>query len=127
MRKVKSCYIAGPMRGIPEYNYPAFMAAAELLRGLGWMAYNPAEMDIAKDFEDYASRSLDEQKLHDSAQAARRFAQRDLNVIIEKLQAERGDTLFMLPGWENSTGAQAEVAVARWVMIPVIPIEEAKP
>jgi hypothetical protein len=112
------------MRGIPEYNYPAFMKAANDLRALGWTVYNPAEMDIEEDHEDYAARTIEEQQLHDTAAAARRFARRDVSVLLDKLAAEKGDAVFVLPGWENSTGANAEVAVARWAMLPVIPVPQ---
>lgn len=36
-------YIAGPMTGLPEYNFPAFYAAAERWRAYGWDVINPAE------------------------------------------------------------------------------------
>lgn len=36
-------YIAGPMTGYPEYNYPAFHAAADRLRALGHQVENPAD------------------------------------------------------------------------------------
>ena len=36
-------YIAGPMTGLPDFNYPAFNAAAAKLRALGLEVLNPAE------------------------------------------------------------------------------------
>lgn len=36
-------YLAGPMSGIPDYNYPAFNAEAARLRALGHHVENPAE------------------------------------------------------------------------------------
>ena len=39
----KRIYLAGPMTGLPEYNYPAFHAEAARLRGLGFHVENPAE------------------------------------------------------------------------------------
>lgn len=36
-------YLAGPMTGLPQYNYPAFMGQAARLRGLGYHVENPAE------------------------------------------------------------------------------------
>ncbi|MGB3485339.1 MAG: DUF4406 domain-containing protein [Mycobacterium sp.] len=39
-------YVAGPMRGIPEFNFPAFHAAAAKLRADGHHVFNPAERDI---------------------------------------------------------------------------------
>ncbi len=113
------------MRGLPEYNYPAFMDAAQLLRNLGWKVYNPAEMDIEEDAEDYTVRTLDEQKLHDTAHAARKFARRDLGILTNVLKAEDGDAIIVLPGWNNSTGAQAEVPVAKWVMLQFKTLSEA--
>lgn len=36
-------YIAGPMTGLPEFNFPAFHAAAKAWRDAGWEVLNPAE------------------------------------------------------------------------------------
>lgn len=115
-----SCYLAGPMRGIVDYNYPAFMDAARRLRIAGWKVFNPAEMDMKEDKEDYTERTLAEQKIHDSARAARRFAERDIAVLIGKLRAEKDDAIVMLPGWEDSTGATTERKVAIWVKLRVL-------
>lgn len=36
-------YLAGPMTGLPNYNYEAFNAEAARLRALGYHVENPAE------------------------------------------------------------------------------------
>jgi len=113
------CYIAGPMRGIEKYNYPAFMSAAKELRALGWKVFNPAEMDIAADVEDYTAYTLEQQQLHSTHANARRFARRDLGILTDALAAELGDMVIVLPGWEHSVGAKAEVAVGEWVGLPI--------
>lgn len=38
-------YLAGPMSGLPEYNYPAFNDAAARLREAGFFVANPAEIE----------------------------------------------------------------------------------
>lgn len=39
-------YIAGPMSGLPELNFPLFHAEAKRLRALGYEVVNPAEVNI---------------------------------------------------------------------------------
>lgn len=41
-------YLAGPMRGYAEFNFPAFHAAAARLREQGHTVFNPAERDIER-------------------------------------------------------------------------------
>lgn len=38
-------YLAGPMTGIPDLNFPAFHAAAASLRASGFEVVNPAEIN----------------------------------------------------------------------------------
>ncbi len=119
------CYIAGPMRGVEEYNYPEFMRVAKVLRDIGYEVFNPAEMDIAKDSEDYTVLTIDQQNQTDSPARRRKFARRDLEVLLYELRAEDGDILMTLENWEFSGGANAEVAVAHWVSLPVMDEQEA--
>lgn len=41
---MKRIYIAGPMRGYPEHNVPAFNRAADRFRALGWDVVNPVDL-----------------------------------------------------------------------------------
>ena len=121
------CYIAGPMRSRPQFNYPAFFAAQAELERAGWQVFNPARMDIEND--DGGPRldlTFAEQKAHSGGAAtSRRYAARDLKVILWRLRAEDGDAVVMLDGWEDSTGATAERAVAKWVGLTILTLEEA--
>ena len=38
-------YLAGPMRGIANFNFPAFDFAAHKLRNQGFYVFSPAERD----------------------------------------------------------------------------------
>lgn len=91
-------YLAGPMRGIPEFNFPQFHSAAAWLRGQGYEVFNPAEHD-AQDTE--ARYSVD------PLGVAREVFGRDTAWI-----CAQADAVATLPGWHNSKGAKAEVALA---------------
>ena len=118
----KRCYLSGPMRGIDEYNYPEFNRVAATLRSAGWTVFNPAEMDADADTENYAKHSLEQQEEADTAENVRRFARRDLEVLLS-LRPENGDVVFVLPGADDSAGAQAEIAVARWLKLVVTAVD----
>lgn len=100
-------YIAGPMTGIPLYNFPAFEAAADDLRRLGYDVVSPRELDavdgIVADPEGKASPP--EQYAH--------FLSRDLYAIAT-VQA-----VALLPGWESSGGVSVELAFARTLGLKV--------
>jgi hypothetical protein len=104
-------YIAGPMRGIAEFNFPAFHAAAANLRAAGYEVFSPAEKDIehhGADISDGNDTGCLEQASMQHGFSLRRALGDDTKWICEK-----ADVVAVLPGWENSKGAQAEVALAR--------------
>ena len=125
--KHSRCYLAGPMRSKPEFNYPAFFYAALDLRAAGWSVFNPAEQDVLDDDQplDFLDMIQDDQEAHAGLPSnARRYARRDLDAILA-LRAEEGDVIVVLPDWEDSLGARAEVAVAQWVGLQVLPLAQA--
>lgn len=89
-------YIAGPMSGLPEWNYPAFHDAADLLTARGFIPLNPARTD-GRDgcvsWVDFMRASL-----------------RDLADC---------DGVCTLTGWGESRGAALEVHIARSLDLPV--------
>ena len=87
---MKRIYISGPMSNIPEFNFPAFYSEAKYLRDQGCDVVNPAEMDIGDP----------------STLIWHECLRRD---IIELMSC---DSIWMLPGWSESKGAQLEHHIA---------------
>lgn len=85
-------YIAGPMRGEPEHNFPAFNRAAALFRASGFVVVNPVEVGLMFG--------------NDPAVSGADYVREDL------LHVCRCDAVALLPRWERSVGARCEVAVA---------------
>src|SRR6185312_2641116 len=44
----RTIYLAGPMQGYPQFNFPRFNAVAACLRQDGSFVFNPAEKDIER-------------------------------------------------------------------------------
>lgn len=108
-------YIAGPMSGIPQFNYPAFDAAASRLRKEGFDVVSPAEMD-SDEVRNIALRS-ETGNLSELAPTGETWG--DMLAADIKLIADEVDAVFVLPGWENSRGARLEAFVATSVQKPV--------
>ena len=104
---MKRIYIAGPMRHYRDFNFPAFHAAAAQLRAQGHFVFNPAEHDESVYGVGFAKSETGD--LADLPQFnLRKALAEDLNFIITEATA-----IAMLPGWEFSKGANAELAAAR--------------
>jgi hypothetical protein len=88
-------YVAGPMSGLQDFNYPAFHAAAAHLRSLGYHVENPAEnpAPASGKWEAYMRLAL--------------------------AQLLTCDTIAMLPGWQKSRGAVIEHRLATELGIAV--------
>jgi hypothetical protein len=115
-------YLAGPMRGVPEFNHPAFRKAATILRLQGHVVFSPAENDI----ETFGIDFLNLNQAGDEYEAARiigttaldmrrKVIRVDLNWICDEAEA-----IALLPGWEVSLGARVERALADFLGLPVL-------
>lgn len=92
---MKRIYIAGPMSGLPELNFPAFHAAAAELRAQGYDVVNPAEINADPTAGWVACMRLD------------------------IAQLVTCDQILLLPGWESSRGATLERHIAQMLEMPV--------
>ena len=88
-------YIAGPMSGCEDYNYPAFMAAQKVLEALGYEVENPASGGQVEGWKwtDYMRRGI--------------------------AQLVTCDGVAMLPGWRESRGARIERQLALDIKLAV--------
>lgn len=82
-------YIAGPMTGLPELNFPAFHAEAKRLRALGYEVVNPAEINV------------------DPSTGWAQCMRADIKELVTC------DGIAMLHGWEKSKGATLEQHIAK--------------
>ena len=76
------------MTGLPEHNFPAFMAAEETLAASGFVVLNPARNELPADAS-WAD-----------------CMRKDIAMLLE------ADELHLLPGWLKSKGARLEAEIA---------------
>ncbi len=98
--RTRTIYLAGPMRGLPDFNYPEFSRVAGLLRDHRHHVYNPAEFP------------------HDGPPGA--FPIREAFAEYADFITRWADTIVLLPGWQASVGATAEHALARVCGLDII-------
>lgn len=89
-------YIAGPMTGLPDLNFPAFNAAADALRTQGWHVENPAAHGVidGAQWEDYLAYDI--------------------------TRLGTCGAIYLLPGWEKSKGATLEAHIAKTLGLQVL-------
>lgn len=98
---MKRCYIAGPMTGLKDFNFPAFHDAAAQLRARGLEVENPAE--------------------NPKQPCGAWLAYMRLAVC----QVAKVDGLVLLPGWEKSQGARVEFNLAVGLGLSVMTLADA--
>lgn len=101
-------YLAGPMRGYKDFNFPAFFDAEVNLKLLGYTVFNPARRDVDAHGPDVCKSETGD--LKDIAHVGfnhRETMKCDLSWICDEAEA-----IALLPGWEKSKGATAEKALA---------------
>ena len=88
-RNRNRAYLAGPMTGHVDYNYPAFHQAAAYYRAMGVDIVSPAELhgdDFSKTFDEY--------------------------LAVDLAAIDTCGTIILLAGWNNSRGAKVELCRA---------------
>lgn len=92
-------YLSGPMTGLPEFNFPAFHAAAANLRAQGFEVVSPAEIvpDLTTSWE--------------------KCMRADIKALCDC------DAIALLPGWEKSKGAHLELHIGHRLGLGVLHME----
>jgi len=106
-------YLAGPMTGIPKYNFPLFHQVGQHLTDEGHVVYSPLA---------YWQQMLGPDALHilnsmnppELADGVRRAFAHQLSWL-----CRNAEQVQLLPGWHQSPGARAERLVALALDIPV--------
>lgn len=94
-------YVSGPMSNLPNHNHDEFNRWARILRDRGHQVINPAENDggsIDKSWHFYMELDIN-------------------NILMVEL-------VVVLPGWEHSTGARLELAIAQALQKPIYHVKE---
>lgn len=89
-------YLAGPMTGLPEFNFPTFYKAAEILKAKGFIVENPAEHAKNKPQSSWSG-----------------YMRQAIKILVDC------DEVYLLPGWGHSSGANEEHNLARILNMPI--------
>ena len=112
----KRAYVAGPMTGLKDFNFPAFFEASDKLRAEGISPINPAQHDLDTDAVHLVDGEYKTTPWFDLTQT----------LLWDLQQVAQADAIYLLNGWEKSKGARAEhalaVALGKEIMFePVLP------
>lgn len=105
----KRYYLAGPMSGYPQFNFPLFHRAAKELREQGLTIISPAELDTPE-VQAAALASTNGALAGPNNQIADQ-TWGDILAKDVKLVADHIDGIIFLHGWDQSRGANLEAVV----------------
>jgi len=109
MKEIRSVYIAGPIAGHPNGNIISFRRAFNRLKGLGLFPVNPHDVDPDDHLGDCppgapAGQTGDGEEAPHTAPC---YMRTDMRALLDC------DAIYMLKGFEKSSGATTELAVAK--------------
>ncbi len=96
-------YLAGPMRGFRDFNFPEFRKHADYLRQQGHEVFNPADLGLPQD-------------------DIRTIFAVEMNWLCREAEC-----IYLMPGWQHSRGARAEAALAEALDLKVIRMDYQPP
>lgn len=100
-------YIAGPMTGLPRFNYPAFAEAEELIAECGVSVFNPTKLTNTADEYNEIMNSPDGSYNFSSGKTWSDFIIPSIKVILD-----HAGSLVFLKNWQTSRGARLEAVSA---------------
>lgn len=102
-------YIAGKMRSVPFFNFPAFDSKRDELKKQGYDVVSPADIDRENGFDPtYLPADHDWNTIPPGAGTKDEIMRRDVAALMTC------HAIYLLHGWEDSVGARAEASLARW-------------
>ena len=114
MIKKQTIYVAGPMRGYEEFNYPAFYEAERILESIGWDVVNPAKMDAEEldKKEGVDPLTFDPHKSTVDQETLRHLLSRDLEAVAKKCTVGKRVEAHL------QNGNLQELSESRFIMNP---------
>jgi hypothetical protein len=103
IERMPRVYIAGPMSGHADLNFPAFHAAAKLYRDRGCFVINPAEINGGADEQGKVAGMTAEEYQEHWVTCMRK----DIAALVSC------EEIAILPGWVQSKGASLEFHIAK--------------
>lgn len=100
-------YIAGPMSGYPQFNFPQFFDAAEAAEDQGYEYISPAELDAENNADYQIAINSTDGAIGETSQTWGDYLSRDVKVVSDQCNG-----IIFLPNWEESKGARLEAYVA---------------
>jgi hypothetical protein len=107
-------YIAGPMSGVEDFNFPLFFETEKVLKELGYEVVNPAHND-GETLEEALAMAGTPDKPNNSWGY---YMRRDLPNVLDV------DAICVLPNWRKSKGASLEVHVAEALGLPIYVLQD---